>query len=130
MAHTEFAGRKPDSGRKIAGPHHRTPTIAITVINNMGKSGGLARPCDMCSAFRAELFTDRTNDPDLVKHVVFPPAKFPCLRISAILRLIIPRKCKFIIRAPSPPRNAKREEAENFAKTMAKELGIAERGQP
>ncbi|HEX5399785.1 MAG TPA: hypothetical protein VFY06_12145 [Verrucomicrobiae bacterium] len=104
----------------IIKPDHRN-----AVINNMGKAGGLARTLRFVLAFRSEQFTEL--DPmtqDLIKHVI-SAGKVPRPDdLQPILCLIPQEMQRVIIRAIAATERLKREEAEHFAKIMAKELGL------
>ena len=104
----------------IIKPDHRN-----SVINNMGKAGGLARTLRFVLAFRAEQFTEL--DPmtqDLIKHVISAGKVPEPAELQPILRLIPKEMQRVIIRAIAATDRLKREDAENFAKVMAKELEL------
>jgi hypothetical protein len=104
----------------IIKPDHRH-----AVVNNMGKSGGLARTLRFVLAFRAEKLTEMdTVTLDLIKHVISagkvpkPEALLPMLRL-------IPREMQIVIvRAIVVTERLKREDAEKLGKTLARELGL------
>lgn len=103
----------------ISTDHHKA------VINNMGKSGGLARTLRFTLAFRMEELSD--IDPvtlDCVRHLV-PKGKAPAPeKLAAVLRLFNPHMQKSCIRAIMSSERLRKEEAENLGKVLAKELGL------
>ena len=104
----------------IIKPDHRH-----SVVNNMGKAGGLARTLRFVLAFRHEKHTEM--DPvtlDLIKHVI-SAGKVPKLdALLHILRLIPQEMQIVIVRAIAVTERLKREDAENLGKALARELGL------
>jgi hypothetical protein len=95
------------------------------VINNIGKSGGVARTLRFTLTFRAEELSD--IDPltmDCVRHLI-PKGNAPApAALAAILRLFNPHMQKSCIRAIMSSDRLRKEEAEKLGKALAKELGL------
>ena len=106
----------------IVKPDHRH-----AVINNMGKSGGLARTLRFVLNFRSVKYTEMDLVTlDLIKHMISagktpkPEAFLPVLRL-------IPQDMQIVIvRAIVVTERLRREEAENLGKALARELGLKE----
>jgi hypothetical protein len=96
-----------------------------SVINNIGKGGGLARTLRFALAFRAEKFSD--IDPltiECVKHLI-PQAKAPPPEtLTQVLRLFNPHMQQSVLRAVLSTDRLRREDAEKLGKAVAKELGL------
>ena len=109
----------------IANNDHR-----LMVINNVGKSGGIAKTLKYVLRLRAEKLTDQNEIvPAFVKHMVLSsPQKTPAAqRITAILKLINPEFRKFVLRALMSTDRMRKDDAETLGRAVAKELGIASR---
>ncbi len=98
-----------------------------SVINNIGKAGGLARTLRYTLAFRAEKLSD--IDPltmECVKYLI-PQGKAPTpAALAAVLRLFNPTMQQSCIRAISATDRLRKEEGQKLAKAVAKELGLEE----
>jgi len=98
-----------------------------SIINNLGKAGGLARTLRYTLAFRVEKLSD--IDPltiECIKHLI-PQGKAPATAaLTAVLRLFNPAMQQACIRAISATDRLRKEEAEKLARTVAKELGLEE----
>ena len=98
-----------------------------SVINNIGKSGGLARTLRYALAFRSEKLTD--IDPLTIECVryLIPQGKAPTpVALAAVLRLFNPTMQQACIRAISATDRLRKEDGEKLAKAVAKELGLEE----
>ena len=104
----------------IIKPDHRH-----AVVNNMGKSGGLARTLRFVLAFRSEKLTEMdTVTLDLIKHVI-SAGKVPKPETLLPMLRLIPREMQIVIvRAIVVTERLKREDAEKLGKTLAWELGL------
>ena len=99
-----------------------------SVINNIGKPGGLARTLRYTLAFRAEKLSD--IDPltiECIKHLI-PQGNAPTpAALAAVLRLFNPTMQQSCIRAiAATDRLLRKEDGEKLAKAVAKELGLEE----
>ncbi len=98
-----------------------------SVINNIGKPGGLARTLRYTLAFRAEKLSD--IDPltiECIKHLI-PQGNAPTpAALAAVLRLFNPTMQQACIRAISATDRLRKEDGEKLAKAIAKELGLEE----
>jgi hypothetical protein len=106
----------------IIKPDHRH-----AVINNMGKAGGLARTLRFVLTFRAQKLTEL--DPvtlELLKHVISAGRIPKTETLLPILRLIPPEMQMVIVRAIAATERLRREDAENVATCLARELGLKE----
>jgi hypothetical protein len=106
----------------IVSPDHRK-----SVINNIGKGGGLPRTLRYTLAFRAENLSD--IDPltiECVKHLL-PAGKVPAAEaITTVLRLFSPHMQKSCLRAIAVCDRLRKEDAEKLAKAVAQQLGLSE----
>ena len=97
-----------------------------SVINNIGKSGGLARTLRFTLAFRAEQLMD--IDPvtiECVKHLI-PSDKVPSPQaLATVLRLFNPHMQQSVIRAILSTDRLRRDDAEKLGKAIAHELGLS-----
>ncbi len=104
-----------------------TPDYRSSVINNIGKAGGLPRTLRFTLAFRAEKLSE--NDPltvDCVKHLI-PPGTTPQLAaLVTVLRLFNPHMQQSVTKAIMASDRLRREDAEALGKAIAKELGLTE----
>lgn len=106
----------------IISPDHRK-----SVINNIGKPGGLPRTLRYTLAFRMDELSD--IDPitlECVKHLV-PAGKPPAPEaLTAVLRLFNPHMQKSCLRAIASCDRLLKEDAEKLIKAVARELGLQE----
>jgi hypothetical protein len=104
----------------IVKPDHRH-----AVVNNMGKAGGLARTLRFVLTFRAEKLTEMDSATlELLKHTISAGKVPKTEAILPTLRLI-PREMQIVIvRAIAATERLRREDAENVAKAIARELGL------
>jgi len=98
-----------------------------SIINNIGKAGGLSRTLRYTLAFRVEKLSD--IDPltiECIKHLI-PQGKAPApAALTAILRLFNPPMQQACIRAIAATDRLRKEDSEKLAKAVAKELGLEE----
>ena len=96
-----------------------------SVINNIGKAGGLGRTLRFTLTFRAEKLSD--IDPvtiDCIRHLI-PSDKVPRPEaIAIVLRLFNPHMQQSVLRAILSTDRLRREDAETLGKAVAKELGL------
>ena len=103
------------------------PDYRKSVINNLGKGGGLSRTLRFTLTFRAEKLAD--IDPltiECVKHLVplgNPPQPET---LATVLRLFNPEMQASVIRALAVTDRIRKEEAEVLAKAIARQLGLLE----
>ena len=104
----------------IIKPDHRH-----AVVNNMGKSGGLARTLRFVLNFRAQKLTELdTVTLDFIKHVISAGKVPKTEALLPILRLIPQDMQIVIVRTIVVTERLKREDAENLGKALARELGL------
>jgi hypothetical protein len=98
-----------------------------SVINNIGKGGGLPRTLRYTLAFRIDELTEM--DPitmECVKHLI-PRDKVPSPEaLTAVLRLFNKHMQLSCLRAISTCERLRKEDAEKLAKTLAQQLGFQE----
>ena len=106
----------------VVKPDHR-----FSVINNMGKSGGVARSLRFVLTFRAGEFTP--HDPltvECVRHFI-PAGIVPKPgSLTPVLRLVSPKMQINLVRAILATDRIRRDDAEALGKAVAKELGLKE----
>jgi len=104
----------------IVKPDHRH-----AVVNNMGKAGGLARTLRFVLTFRAEKLTEMDSVTlELLKHLI-SAGKVPKTEALLPTLRLIPREMQIVIvRAIAATERLRREDAENVAKAIARELGL------
>jgi hypothetical protein len=104
----------------IIKPDHRH-----TVVNNMGKAGGLARTLRFVLTFRAVKLTEMDSDTlELLKHMISAGRVPKIEALLPILRLIPQDMQIVVVRAIASTERLRREDAENVARALAKELGL------
>jgi hypothetical protein len=98
-----------------------------SVINNIGKPGGLPRTLRYTLAFRVDQLSD--IDPltlECVKHLI-PAGKTPAPEaIATVLRLFNPHMQQSCLRAIATCDRLRKEESEKLAKAIAQQLGRSE----
>jgi hypothetical protein len=104
----------------IVKPDHRH-----AVVNNMGKAGGLARTLRFVLTLRAEKLTEMDSVTlELLKHLI-SAGKVPKTEALLPTLRLIPREMQIVIvRAIAATERLRREDAENVAKAIARELGL------
>ncbi len=98
-----------------------------SVINNIGKGGGLLRLLRYTLAFRAEKLSD--IDPVTQECVKFmlPQGKLPTAEaLLPVLRLFNPHMQQSVVRAMMDSDRLRKDEAQALGRVLAKELGLAE----
>jgi hypothetical protein len=104
----------------IIKPEHRH-----AVVNNMGKAGGLARTLRFVLTFRAVKLTEMDSDTlELLKHLISAGRVPKTEALLPILRLIPQDMQIVVVRAIASTERLRREDAENVARALAKELGL------
>ncbi len=104
----------------IVKPDHRH-----AVVNNMGKAGGLARTLRFVLTFRAEKLTEMDSVTlELLKHMISAGKVPKTEALLPTLRLIPQEMQIVIVRAIAATERLRREDAENVAKAIARELGL------
>jgi len=96
-----------------------------SVINNIGKGGGLAKTLRFTLAFRVEKLSELDAVTlDCVKHLI-PLGKLPTPEaLASVLRLMNPHMQEALIRAVLVTDRIRKEEAEMLAKATAKLLSL------
>jgi hypothetical protein len=98
-----------------------------SVINNIGKGGGLPRTLRFTLTFRSEKLTE--SDPltiECVKHLI-PANSTPQLAtLVTVLRLFNPHMQQSVTKAIMSSDRLRREDAEALGKAIAKELNLTE----
>lgn len=96
-----------------------------SVINNIGKGGGLPRTLRFTLAFRVEKLSEA--DPvtvECMKHLI-PPGQTPKPEpIVTVMRLFNPHMQRSVTRAIMSSDRLRREEAEALGKAIAQQLGL------
>lgn len=98
-----------------------------SVINNIGKGGGLARTLRYTLAFRVEKLSD--IDPVTQECVKFllPPGKVPTAEaLLPVLRLFNKHMQQSVVRALMDSDRLRKDEAQVLGRVLAKELGLVE----
>jgi hypothetical protein len=106
----------------VINPDHRQ-----AVVNNFGKSGGLAKTLRLILTFRVASFTE--HDPatiEFAKHLISLQSKPSVQAFAAVLRLLNADAQKAVIRAMLNSGRLRKEEAEPLAKSVAQQLGLPE----
>ena len=104
-----------------------SPDYRMAVVNNFGKSGGLARTMRFILTFRAQAFNE--HDPatlEFLRHLLGLDKTLRAATFVAPLKLVNAAGQKAVIRCLLNCGRVRREEAEPLAKTVAKELGLPE----
>lgn len=104
----------------------------LSVINNMGKSGGLAKTIRFILRLRSDKEPDQNQSilhevlPEFVRHLVTPPPKTDAQRkaIVAALRFIHPTLQKLTAKALAVSDRLGRKEGEDLSRSLANELGL------
>jgi hypothetical protein len=97
------------------------------VVNNFGKSSGLAKTQRLVLTYRAASFNE--HDPltaEFVRHLLALEKIPRAETFVAVLRLLAADRQKVIIRAMINSGKLRKEEAEPLAKAIAKQLGLPE----
>jgi len=106
----------------IANLDHR-----LMAINNVGKTGGLARTLRFVLRFRAEKVGEQ-NDviPDFVRHLIPPPPQKPPApdALLPVLKLMDEDSQKLVVRALKTTDRLKREAAEALSHALAVQLKL------
>jgi hypothetical protein len=105
----------------------------ITVINNMGKSGGAGKSLKFVLRFRAEKAPTENPSilhevmPEFVKHLLSPPPKSSAQQkaVADVLRLIQPELQTLTLKGFMSSDRLSKDESEVLSKALAKELNIA-----
>jgi hypothetical protein len=98
-----------------------------SVINNIGKAGGLPRTLRYTLAFRIEELSD--IDPltlECIKHLIPQGATPAPESLAAVLRLFSPHMQKSCLRALANSDRLRKEDADKLAKAVAQQLGLKE----
>lgn len=105
------------------------PDQRLMVINNMGKSGGLARRAKFILRLRVEKMTDENEVVhEFVRALIpAPPAKPPTAsELAELLRhLPAPERQKAVVRGIMATDRIQRAEAEVLGRAVAEELGLS-----
>lgn len=104
----------------------------VTVINNMGKSGGAGKSLKFVLRFRAEKAPTENQSilhevmPEFVKHLLSPPPKSPAQQkaVTDVLRLIQPELQTLTLKGFMSSDRLSKDESEVLSKALAKELNI------
>ncbi|MEY4916342.1 MAG: hypothetical protein RL616_255 [Verrucomicrobiota bacterium] len=106
----------------VISPDHR-----MAVVNNFGKSGGLARTMRFILTFRALTFNE--HDPvtmEFLRQLLGLEKVTRTVAFATALKLINADGQKAVLRCLVNSGRLRREEAEPLAKTIAKEIGLPE----
>ncbi len=106
----------------VISPDHR-----MAVVNNFGKSGGLARTMRFILTFRALTFNE--HDPvtmEFLRQLLGLEKVTRTVAFATALKLVNADGQKAVLRCLVNSGRLRREEAEPLAKTIAKEIGLPE----
>lgn len=106
----------------VINPDHR-----MAIVNNFGKSGGLARTMRFILTFRTLTFNE--HDPvtlDFMKHLLGLAQKLTASTFVGPLKLINAAGQKAVVRCMLNSGRVRREEAEPIAKAILQEIGMPE----
>ena len=97
------------------------------VVNNIGKSGGLAKTLRFILTFRSDKVPEiGPLAGEFIKHLI-PPDKAPApAALVGLLRLVPADRHPKIIAAIASSDRLRKDEAETLGRTVAKELGLTE----
>jgi len=100
----------------------------LMVINNIGKSGGLARTLKFVLRLRVEKLTDENEVVhEFVRTLIPPPPQAPPLpkAVAEVLRLVAePARQKLVVRGIMGSDRIKRVDAETLGRAIGVELGL------
>jgi len=110
----------------------------LSVVNNMGKGGGLAKTIRFLLRVRSDKEPDQNPNilhevlPDFVRHLVTPPPKTDAQRnaIAAALKFIHPTLQKLVAKGLAVSDKLGKQEGEDLSKLLAKELGLGSLEEP
>jgi hypothetical protein len=105
-----------------------------SVINNIGKAGGVAKSLKFVLRFRSEKTpTDSPrilNEvlPEFIKHLCTPPPQQPAQQqaVAAVLRFLIPDLQKLVLKGLMNSDRLRKDEADALTKAITKELGLTD----
>ena len=105
----------------------------LSVINNIGKSGGAGRSLRFVLRFRNEKVPMENQNilhevlPEFIKHLVTPPPQQPAQQqaVAAVLRFLIPDLQKLVLKGLMNSDRLRKDEADALSKAIAKELGLS-----
>jgi hypothetical protein len=96
-----------------------------SVVNNFGKTEGIARSLRFVLTFRAAIFTEHDSvTGDFVRHLIAGQKTPEPGPIVSLLRLIPAEAQKVMVRALLNTERLRREDAEMLAKELLKQLGL------
>jgi hypothetical protein len=96
-----------------------------SIINNIGKSGGLAKTLRLALTLRTEKAPDQDEAAvEFVKHFIAPEKVPPVETFVTVMRLINPNRYRKVIEAILSTDRIRKADAETLGKAVAKELGI------
>jgi hypothetical protein len=102
----------------------------LMVINNVGKSGGLAKTLKFVLRLRAEKSPDQNQSmqneviPEFVRQLISTATPPPPAKIAAMLKLIQPEFQLAVVRFIRHVDKMRKDEAEALSKALAKELNL------
>jgi hypothetical protein len=102
-----------------------SPDYRQSIVNNVGKSGGLAKTLRLVLTLRPEKAPEHDEAVlEIVKHLI-PSEKVPSVEaVVTVLKLINPNRHHKVIEAILSTERVRKTEAEALGKAVAKELGI------
>jgi hypothetical protein len=107
-----------------------SPDYRLMVINNIGKSGGVAKTLKFVLRLRAEKSPEQNqillNEliPEFIRHLIPAPQIPPTKSLAAVLRLIQPELQRQFVRFVRQFDKLRKEEAEALGKALATELDL------
>jgi len=104
-----------------------SPDYRQSVVNNLGKSGGLAKTLRLVLTLR----TEKAPEPDevaveFVKHFIAPEKVPPVETFVTVMRLTHPNRYRKVIEAILSTDRIRKADADTLGKAVAKELGITD----
>ncbi len=105
----------------------------LSVINNIGKAGGIGKSAKFVLRFRAEKAPTESptvlNEvlPEFIKHLCTPPPQQPAQQqaVAAVLRFLMPDLQKLVLKGLMNSDRLRKDEADALTKLLAKELGLS-----
>lgn len=105
----------------------------LSVINNIGKSGGAGRSLRFVLRFRNEKAPTENQNilhevvPEFIKHLLTPPPLQPAQQqtVAAVLRFLLPDLQKLVLKGLMNSDRLRKDDAEALSRAIAKELGLS-----
>ena len=106
--------------------HVIQPDHRLMIVNNIGKSGGLAKTLKFVLKLRAEKVLEQDQViAEFVKDLIPPQKPPPPGSVVRTLRLIHPDNQRLVVKAIVHSERIRKEEAETLSRAVGKELGLS-----